>query len=239
MARSRKKDEPAEKQLADAILEAGSTLGLNTVFTTFLEIFATSIGAQMDPVYAKERDSRYKEIVSEMSPKTVAMYARLCALTFMAVRENKDDPRDILGAIYHKLKLNSEWNGQFFSPDDICQMMAQVIGVGQVPEEDEEDIITINEPTCGSGAMVIGAIWAMKQKRLDYQRRTLFFAEDIDIRCVWMAYIQFCLYRIPAVVIHGNTITQDEWSKWVTPYAAVPLIKLQQKDKQAEAGASA
>ena len=78
--------------------------------------------------------------------------------------------------------------------------------------------ITINEPSCGSGTMVIAAAWAMQQRNMEYQRNALFIAQDIDIRCVWMAYIQFCLYRIPAVVIHGNTLTCEEWSRWYTPY---------------------
>jgi len=32
-----------------------------------------------------------------------------------------------------------------------------------------------------------------------------------------MAYVQLSLYGIPAVVIHGNTLTLDEWSHWYTP----------------------
>ena len=32
-----------------------------------------------------------------------------------------------------------------------------------------------------------------------------------------MAYIQLALYNIPAVIIHGNTLTVEEWSHWFTP----------------------
>ena len=32
-----------------------------------------------------------------------------------------------------------------------------------------------------------------------------------------MTYLQLSLYGIPAVVIHGNTITQEQWSIWYTP----------------------
>ena len=66
----------------------------------------------------------------------------------------------------------------------------------------------INEPTCGSGTMVIGAVWAMKQKDFDFRHKSFFVAQDIDIRCVWMAYIQLSLYGIPAVVIHGDTLAK-------------------------------
>ena len=90
--------------------------------------------------------------------------------------------------------------------------------------------ITINEPTCGSGTMVIGAIWAMQRKEFDYRHNTFFVAQDIDIRCVWMAYIQLSLYGIPAMVIHGNTLTMEEWDRWYTPCALVPFSKAQSED---------
>lgn len=42
-------------------------------------------------------------------------------------------------------------------------------------------------------------------------------AQDIDLKCVHMTYLQLSLYGIPAVVIHGNTLTVEEWSRWYTP----------------------
>lgn len=35
--------------------------------------------------------------------------------------------------------------------------------------------------------------------------------------CALMAYIQFALYGIPAIVVHGNSITQERYSIWYTP----------------------
>lgn len=213
-------------ELIDEIRTLAQSQGLNTVFTTFLEITATSIAAQMDPENAAEREKRYKEIASGMQPEVLNAYARMFALLVLAALVNEDDPCDILGDIYHELRLNNEWNGQFFTPDNICRMMAQI--VNPIDESnDKEGPVTINEPTCGSGTMIIGAVWAMKRKNFDFQRKSFFVAQDIDIRCVWMAYIQLSLYRIPAVVIHGNSLTMEEWSRWYTPYAAVPFAATQ------------
>ena len=157
-----------------------------------------------------------------MTPEMLSSYARMFALLTLVTREYAEDPCDILGDIYHELRLNNEWNGQFFTPDHICRLMAQLANV-DVPE-DKESPITINEPTCGSGTMVIGAVWAMQRKGIDYRRKSFFVAQDIDIRCVWMAYIQLSLYGIPAVVIHGNTLTMETWSHWYTPCAAYPFV---------------
>lgn len=227
------KQKSARDELVEEIRNLAQSQGLNTVFTTFLEITATSIAAQMDPENAAEREKRYEEITSSMQPEVLGAYARMFALLVLAALAHEDDPCDILGDIYHELRLNNEWNGQFFTPDNICRMMAQI--VNPVDESDDKDgPVTINEPTCGSGTMIIGAVWAMKRRNFDFQRKSFFVAQDIDIRCVWMAYIQLSLYRIPAVVIHGNTLSMEEWSRWYTPYAAVPLMTIQSNSKRKE-----
>ena len=84
-----------------------------------------------------------------------------------------------------------------------------------MPGDGDDDRATVCEPTCGSGALLIASIWAMRQKG-KLPENMVFMAQDIDIRCVWMAYIQCCLYRIPAVIKHGNSLTMEVWSEWHT-----------------------
>lgn len=225
MARKSEHRKSAKKELTDAIQELGRTQGLNTVFTTFLEITALCLSAETDPICANERHERYQQIIKDMDPAVVTAYARMTALLYLAIKEYEDDPCDILGAIYHDLRLNNEWNGQFFTPDNVSRMMALLINPACESSLEEKGFAIINEPACGSGTMVIGAVWAMQLKGIDYQKKSLFVAQDIDIRCVWMTYIQLTLYKIPAVVIHGNTLTVEEWSHWITPYAHVPIME--------------
>lgn len=168
------------KELVSEIRSLAQSQGLNTVFTTFLEITANSLAAQTDPENAEKREQRYQEMASTMTPELLSSYARMLALLFLTVREYRDDPCDILGGIYHELNLNNEWNGQYFTPDDVCRLMAQIT----LPSDElsaNDGPITINEPTCGSGTMVIGAIWAMQRKEFDYRHNTFFVAQDIDI----------------------------------------------------------
>ena len=218
------------KELVSEIRSLAQSQGLNTVFTTFLEITANSLAAQTDPENAEKREQRYQKMASTMTPELLSSYARMLALLFLTVREYRDDPCDILGGIYHELNLNNEWNGQYFTPDDVCRLMAQIT----LPSDElsaNDGPITINEPTCGSGTMVIGAIWAMQRKEFDYRHNTFFVAQDIDIRCVWMAYIQLSLYGIPAMVIHGNTLTMEEWDRWYTEEHTAQLSHNDQRDE--------
>ena len=114
------------KELISEIRSLAQSQGLNTVFTTFLEITANSLAAQTDPENAEKREQRYQEMASTMTPELLSSYARMLALLFLTVREYRDDPCDILGGIYHELNLNNEWNGQYFTPDHICRFMAQI-----------------------------------------------------------------------------------------------------------------
>ena len=105
-----------------------------------------------------------------------------------------------------------------------ASMMASSLGIGGVTAYAAEDPI------------VIGAVWAMKRKNFDFRHKSFFVAQDIDIRCVWMAYIQLSLYGIPAVVIHGDTLAMKEWSRWYTPLASVPFGKRKCTAYSAEEG---
>jgi len=83
----------------------------------------------------------------------------------------------------------------------------------------EQGYISALEPACGSGAMVLGFAQAMKDCGYNHSQQMLATCIDIDIdiKCVYMCYLQLSLYGIPAVVIHGNTLTVEEWSHWYTP----------------------
>ena len=157
---AKKVQKSASEQLIEEIQTLGQTQGLNNVFTTFLEMLAVSLNAQVDPRYAEEREKRYQQMVSGMSQEMLSTYARMFALMYMAVKEHSEEPSDILGSIYHRLGLNNEWNGQFFTDDHICRMMAMF--VDPVDELPDEKPFTVNDPACGSGAMFLASAWAMK-----------------------------------------------------------------------------
>lgn len=221
------------QELVKEIKSLAQTKGLNTVFTTFLEICATSLGAQLDITNSAAREKRYQEIAAQLEPAELSAYSRMMALLFLSVQRQEDDPCDILGGIYHELNLNNEWNGQFFTPDSVSRMMASMT----MPSKIEKDVYTVMEPACGAGTMIIASAWAMQRNHIDYQKHSLFIAKDIDIRCVWMTYIQSLLYGIPAIVIHCNSLTSEEWSRWYSPYAFEQLRKLDTSITAEEAAA--
>ena len=81
----------------------------------------------------------------------------------------------------------------------------------------ERGFVTAQEPACGSGAMVIALAHEMKAAGINYQRHLHVTAVDVDPKCVHMAYVQFSLMHIPAVIIHGNSLSLEEFGRWYTP----------------------
>ena len=66
--------------------------------------------------------------------------------------------------------------------------------------------ITINEPTCGGGGMIIAAADVLKRRGINYQRCMKVFAQDLDWKCVYMCYVQLSLLGVDAVVVQGDTL---------------------------------
>jgi hypothetical protein len=77
--------------------------------------------------------------------------------------------------------------------------------------------IRANEAAAGSGAMVIALAREMLSQGVNYQQHLHVTAVDVDIRAVHMAYLQLSLLHVPAVIVHGNTLSSEEWSNWYTP----------------------
>lgn len=195
------------------LLKIGASQGIDKAFTTFIELFATLLATDADPVNGGERKKRYQDINDSLSDNIRKEYLELVDIVKQTFADNAEDPVDILGAVFHELNLHNAWHGQFFTPNDVARLMAMLVNP---TSRDGDGIISLNEPTCGSGTMVIAAAWAMKNNGEDYSKRLLVVAHDIDIRCVWMSYIQLSLYNIPAVITHGDSLTEEVWAKWYT-----------------------
>lgn len=107
------------------------------------------------------------------------------ALLALAIREHAEDPCDILGDVYHELRLNNEWNGQFFTPDHICRLMAQLTNI-DVPE-DKEGPITINEPNLWNNYVEEGREKSFTPEDLFCCEFAPYFMEGIKVR-----YPEYC-----------------------------------------------
>jgi len=187
------------------------------VFSDFVEMSAISISNAVDVFQAEKREARYMEIVKRYKPDEVQQFPKMLG---ELVNSLEEEPTDVLGKVFHDLELHNKWTGQFFTPQHLADALAMMtLGDKASLEQQiaESGFITLQEPACGSGVMVISAAKAMKAGGVNFQQHLHVTAVDVDGKCCHMAYLQFSLLHIPAVVVHGNTLSGETWGKWYTP----------------------
>lgn len=185
------------------------------VFSDFVEMSALAISNAVDITQFDKREQRYLDIVKGYRKEEVNVFPKLLGSLTMHLESN---PADVLGTLYHDLELHNNRAGQYFTPFPICQMMAKMtLGEGVTETIAEQGFITVSEPACGSGAMIIAYAGELANQEINYQQHMHVTAVDLDQRCAHMAYVQFSLLHIPAVVVHGNSLTVEEYSHWYTP----------------------
>ena len=183
------------------------------VFSDFVEMSAISISNAVDKPQFEKREADYMAIVKRYDRKDLEQFPKMLGMLVMTLEGGFDD---VLGKLFHELELHNEHRGQFFTPYPICKMMAMMTA-NHVDTINDRGFITASEPACGAGAMIIALAETMKEQDINYQHALHVTAVDVDPRCVHMAYTQFSLLHIPAVVIQGNTLTMEEKEHWYTP----------------------
>lgn len=207
------------KNLINLITKASYRHSTWQVFSDFVEISAISLSNAVDWTHKENRENRYFEIINSYEKEEQILFPKMYAELVMALERGivRNGPTDVLGSVYHELELHNKWKGQFFTPIHVSEAMGMIAVPDKKGIIEEKGFIRVAEPCVGSGSMIIGFANALKTNKVDYTSKMVVTAIDIDLKCVHMAYIQLSLYGIPAVIIHGNSITMQEWSKWYTP----------------------
>lgn len=183
----------------------------------FFEIAAIVISQQADLTNYPPREKRYHEIIKKYNKEEVDILVKLFAETWSVLTHMTEEGfGDYLGELYMQSGTKSELAGQYFTPYHIAHCMAQMAFSGDDPRLN--DILTLNEPTCGSGVMVLATADALWSKNVNYTRHLFVVATDIDPRCVHMCYVQLSLAGIPAIIEQRDALTQKLIGEtWKTP----------------------
>jgi hypothetical protein len=111
-----------------------------------------------------------------------------------------------LGCLYEEYAAN-HYTGQFFTPASVVEMMAKMTCGGSPAPG------LISDPCCGAGIMFVHAAKQMKCADVD---KSLFVGVDVDFTCVQMSTLNVMFFNLPALIIHGNSLSLEAWGGWVT-----------------------
>lgn len=129
------------------------------------------------------------------------------------------EPVDFIGPIFETLAADAGM-GQFFTPYSVSRMMAEMT-IGTDPQKliDGKGFISLCEPACGVGGMMLAANQVLRDRGVDLARHAHWVATDVDYRAVCGAFIQATLTECSATIIHGNTLSLETWMVAATPAA--------------------
>src|SRR5262249_18905078 len=126
------------------------------VLTDFLELAVCAIRKRtVPPGPATDAiEERYMAVVRRDKLEDVRPVPALLALTTLAVQ---DGGCDFLGQVTGDLGMVTGHMGQFFTPYDVSRMIAELT-LDTVDEViADQGFVTVQEPACGAGGMIIAA----------------------------------------------------------------------------------
>ena len=180
---------------------------------------AISVSNAVDLLQASEREEQYMQVMNHYSEKERLAVAEIFGKMFGLLSSVVYDDgvfSDYLGEIFMQCNMGNKHAGQFFTPYHVSKLCAK-IAVG-TPNKSDGKMLTLCEPCCGSGGMVLAAIDMLKNDfGINYATDCFVDCADIDLRCVHMAYLQLSLAGVPAIVKHQDALTNKIWSVWKTP----------------------
>ena len=208
-----------QENFVELVAKAANGGSQSLIFDDFLKIAATSL-ANFDKRNIsvwQEREDLFQKTIGRYDADSQKLFVDMLAELGLALHENSPYYRDVLGESFQNLGLNEQKNGQVFTPHHICDLMGD-LAVDNVQDEIQKNgYVTIVEPCCGSGAITLGALNSLAEVGINPQTQCRVIAYDLDERCIFMTFIQLCLYHISAVVLRRDAITDKDYcAAWYT-----------------------
>ncbi len=186
------------------------------VFDAFLCFAACMLAAQT-------REKEYLEEAGRWERADLDLFAEAFAALVLEMEAHPFE--DIIGGYYMEFALSSkgqQWNGEFHTPKTVCDLMAAMT-LGDMESWPAEGPITVCEPACGAGAMILSLAQACPP---EVRRRLRVTAIDISLTACHMTFINTTLWGVPTRVIHGNALSTECWAAWSNIHYLAPWLPL-------------
>lgn len=194
-----------QKTFSQIIEQVARRNSIATVFSDFLEmaVCALSMGAKED---------RYLEIVRRYEKPDAYRMAEAFGAMVNEMDNCGEGLHDMLGDFFME-HISHGHNGQFFTPEPICEMMARMTIAEIVPGQKIQDCAV------GSGRTLLAAAKINRQAR--------FFGADVDRNCCLMCLINLCLNGLCGEVAWLDSLSNSFYGAWhiiIHPIYRVPYI---------------
>lgn len=200
------------KEFISKLSNLDRSRSISTVFNDFLTLSCCSLA---QTVYRSDNlEQRFLNIIKTYTKEQAEKFSKLLAFLVLGLEQKS---QDFLGQVYMSLNLGSQANGQYFTPYSVSKFMAE-INFTEIESFQNNQLITLSEPCCGSGALIIAFAQTLKEHNINYQQNLFVEAIDISEMCFKMTYIQLALLGIPAKVVQGDSLSLKFQQELYTPF---------------------
>ena len=194
------------------------------VFRTLCELSYCAI-AQRGPGTSTDPDSLEERYMRAIDPykdhKARFRFPDFLGELSLEIMKKNGDP---LGEAAGELEILDSGLGQFFTPYHVSLMMAKMSLTGVDDIIKERGYVTICEPACGAGCIVLAAANVVEAMGHDPTTTMLVEATDLSETCYHMSYVQLATRGVPAKVVRGDTLSNEVF-EWAWTPAVVPFFE--------------
>ena len=171
---------------------------LHNVFDDFINMSVAAFSMGRDEQRYEERAKRY----SEQEKK---LFGEALGALVMDYESNSKEGEwtDCIGRIFEELGLSNARTGQFFTPESVCNLIANLT-------HSEVKSGTVNDPSTGSSRNLVAHSRINPLNRFNFT----YIGQDLDERCCLMSVINFVMYGMKGIIIHGDTLKMEFYKGW-------------------------
>lgn len=161
-----------------------------------------------------ENEKKYMSCISRYDKDTVNELPKLLGYLYKNVVDNPYS--DLLGEYFQEFISNGE-KGQYFTPEHICDVMAQMTLTEEISHKKVADI------ACGSGRLLLAGA---KLSPNNY-----FYGADVDEVCSMMAAINFFMNGLSGEVVQMNSLSNTFYRGWhILPKGIFGIVPITNKE---------
>ena len=169
---------------------------ISRVFSDWIDLMNLALRSVRSDEEHQIREKDYLQIINHYKndlPKGHREADHFSAALDLLMQGMRETNEELLGIIYECLSLNYKGFGQFFTPAEICQLLAKM-----TINDCTKVHPIISDPCAGSGRQLLAAF--------KLKPEGFYFAQDIDLRCVKICALNFLFFNVDGIVIWGDSL---------------------------------
>lgn len=208
-----------------------------TVFSDLVFFMAASLKNSLvklnKNLFDQDIENEYLKKINEYKKEDQNRFCELYALAVL-IADQKGVPADNLGEFFMEMEFTEDSKGQFFTPNEISLLMAEMQMSNAHSILNEKGFISICDPACGAGSTLLACITNCMEKGLNPNKEIFIQGTDIDRTVALMCYVQLSLWHIPCEILVGNSLNNHIREVWRSPAYHLGFWKQKIKNDKTE-----